>query len=386
MKRQHLPGMGWNTRRARAVGIRLATLLGLAACGGGGGSGEAPSPTPPAAPAPTLGPAQLALLVAEGDATSEAIARAYAAARGVPEANIVRLPVPQGGAVLSAAQFNGLKSTLDARLGADIQATLVTWAQPSRVQGSCSMSLTSALALGYDASYCSPPTNVCAATTPSRYYDTSTRRPWTDLGLRPSMMLGAATLAEAQTLIARGLAADASWLGATPASGQALLVRTSDAQRSVRYTDFLSLPANPAARLTRNYIDNSSGQGSDFVVGETGVMFYFTGLLSVPGIDTLGWLPGAVADHLTSLGGLTEPNAPSLGQMPATAWLRAGATGSYGTVEEPCNLADKFPRASVLMRRYSSGDTLIEAYWKSVRTPGQGLFLGEPLARPWATR
>jgi xylose isomerase len=26
---------------------------------------------------------------------------------------------------------------------------------------------------------------------------------------------------------------------------------------------------------------------------------------------------------------------------------------------------------------------LIEAYWKSVAWPGQGLFVGEPLARPW---
>jgi hypothetical protein len=36
------------------------------------------------------------------------------------------------------------------------------------------------------------------------------------------------------------------------------------------------------------------------------------------------------------------------------------------------------------VNRYQAGDTLLEAYWKSVRTPGQGLFVGEPLARPWA--
>ena len=29
------------------------------------------------------------------------------------------------------------------------------------------------------------------------------------------------------------------------------------------------------------------------------------------------------------------------------------------------------------------GDTLIEAYWKSVQQPGEGIFIGEPLARPW---
>lgn len=387
------------TQRRRAAqplaSLLIALALATAGCGGGGGggggsAGEA-SPAPVAAPAPRLTASQLALLVAEGDATSEAIAQAYARARGVPEANLLRLPVPAGSASISQSQFATLKAALDARLGSNIQAMLVTWTQPSRVQGeagtpgACSMSITSALSFGYSTDYCSPPSNPCAATTASRYYDTLTRQPFTDLGLRPTMMLGAASLAEAEALIARGLAADGRWLAtaASPASGQAVLVRTSDAQRSVRYTDFLQIQPGSIPRLTINYIDNAAGQGSDFVVSQGGLMFYFTGLLAVPQIASHGWLPGAVADHLTSLGGVTEPGASTGGQMPATAWLQAGATGSYGTVAEPCNLPDKFPRASILLRRYSSGDTLIEAYWKSVRTPGQGLFLGEPLARPW---
>jgi hypothetical protein len=35
------------------------------------------------------------------------------------------------------------------------------------------------------------------------------------------------------------------------------------------------------------------------------------------------------------------------------------------------------------MAHYLQGETLIEAYWKSVQMPGQGLFIGEPLARPY---
>ena len=69
--------------------------------------------------------------------------------------------------------------------------------------------------------------------------------------------------------------------------------------------------------------------------------------------------------------------------MPALAWLEAGATASYGTVAEPCNFTQKFPDASIVMRAYLSGDTALEAYWKSVVWPGQGLFIGEPLARPF---
>ncbi|MCP2937667.1 hypothetical protein NK983_33720, partial [Salmonella enterica subsp. enterica serovar Typhimurium] len=32
------------------------------------------------------------------------------------------------------------------------------------------------------------------------------------------------------------------------------------------------------------------------------------------------------------------------------------------------------------------GETLIEAYWKSVAWPGEGVFVGEPLARPFGMR
>jgi hypothetical protein len=119
--------------------------------------------------------------------------------------------------------------------------------------------------------------------------------------------------------------------------------------------------------------------GSDAITDTQDVMFYFTGLASVPGIETNTYLPGAIADHLTSFGG----QVPTSGQMSAVAWLEAGATASYGTVVEPCNHLQKFPRASVAIEHYFRGETLIEAYSKSVEWPGQGLFVGDPLARPW---
>jgi hypothetical protein len=33
---------------------------------------------------------------------------------------------------------------------------------------------------------------------------------------------------------------------------------------------------------------------------------------------------------------------------------------------------------------YATGASAIEAYWKSVAWPGEGVFIGEPLARPYA--
>jgi len=38
------------------------------------------------------------------------------------------------------------------------------------------------------------------------------------------------------------------------------------------------------------------------------------------------------------------------------------------------------------MWHYAKGESLIESYWKSVAWPGEGVFIGEPLAKPFAPR
>lgn len=367
--------------------LPLLPLL-LGACGGGGG-GAVSDPGATGAPgvgqtltltlpASGLAPADLAVIVAEGDSLSEAVGAAYVAARGVPAANLVRVKLSTASASLSAADFALLKSDIDAKLPAGVQATLLTWAAPSRVVGACSMGITSAMTLGYDTRYCNTAqaASACVSTAASPLYDSESRRPQTELQLRPSMLLGATTLAGAQALIARGMAADAS-----RPPGDGWLVRTTDTDRSARWPDFAALPAAWAGSLALNYVDNSAGApASDALSGQGGVLFYLTGLASVPHLSTLQFRPGALADTLTSTGGLL-PGAG--GQMPVTAWLDAGATASYGTVEEPCNFPQKFSRASVLIDQYWRGATAIEAYWKAVQWPGQGLFVGEPLAQPF---
>lgn len=388
-----------NGLMSRALHLSPWLLLALlGACGGGGGAGAATGGDSGGdgagaggagmgqtlmltMPAQGLAPADLAVVVAEGDALSEAAGAAYLAARGVPAANLIRVKVNTASATISAADFALLKSDIDAKLAAAApaaQATLLTWAAPSRVVGACSMGITSAMAFGFDTRYCnvSPSTNACANTAASPLYDSESRRPLADLRVRPSMLLGAATLEAAQALINRGVAADA-----TLPAGDGWLVRTTDADRSVRWIDFSPLPAAWAGALTLNYVDNSAGPASaNSLSGQSGVLFYLTGLASVANLSTLQLRPGALADSLTSSGGFLPGGA---GQMPVTAWLTAGATASYGTVEEPCNLPQKFSRASVLIDQYWRGATAIEAYWKAVQWPGQGLFVGEPLAQPF---
>jgi uncharacterized protein (TIGR03790 family) len=111
-------------------------------------------------------------------------------------------------------------------------------------------------------------------------------------------------------------------------------------------------------------------------------MFYFTGISQVSQLKSNRFLPGAIADHLTSFGGMLTDSH----QMSSLRWLEAGTTGSYGTVVEPCNFPQKFPHPGVVMYYYLRGETLLQAYWKGVQQPGQGIFIGDPLARPFAVK
>ncbi|HTA30360.1 MAG TPA: hypothetical protein VK731_07735, partial [Candidatus Cybelea sp.] len=71
------------------------------------------------------------------------------------------------------------------------------------------------------------------------------------------------------------------------------------------------------------------------------------------------------------------------GQTPLLAFLEAGASGSYGTVVEPCNYTYKFPDPMVYFYQ-NRGFCLAEAYYQSLANPYEGLIVGEPLSAPFA--
>ncbi len=91
-------------------------------------------------------------------------------------------------------------------------------------------------------------------------------------------------------------------------------------------------------------------------------------------------LPGAIAEHLTSLGGIISERG---GQTPCTEFIRYGASGSSGTVTEPYALQEKFPNPFIHVF-YVSGFTLAEAFYLSLYGPYQLLVIGDPLCKPWA--
>ena len=261
--------------------------------------------------------------------------------------------------------FTGIRKQAIARLPTEVQSLVLVWSRPFAV--GC-MSITTAVAAGYRAAFCEPG---CANTASNPLFDTDDWLPADIVGWWPAMLLPTDDPALAHALIERGIAAD----GTAPA-GTVYLVRTTDAARNTRAASYSDLRSVIPSNL--HVVELATPVTHDVL----GAIAYFTGAAQVEELTRIHFIPGAIADHLTSTGGVLIGGS----QMPATAWLKQGATASYGNVSEPCNHPEKFPNIGVLMRHYGLGETVLEAYWKSVEMPGQGLFIGEPLARPFAVR
>lgn len=314
-------------------------------------------------PKQALGPKDLAVIVNDDDPLSVRIGAYYRERRHIPARNMVHVNFEPGHLVMKVAEFRRIKAAVDAVAPKGVQAYALTWAAPYRV--GC-MSITAAFTFGFDRAYCS---HGCKQTRISPYFNSGSHAPWRDLHIRPTMTIAALDFPHAQKLIDRGVAAD----GTRP-TGTGYLLITSDKARNSRAGLFPAVEKAFGRELQVKILHANA------IENRPDVLFYFTGLAQVPHIGSNHYLPGAMADHLTSTGGqLTDSH-----QMSALRWLDAGATGSYGTVVEPCNFPAKFPNPLVAVGRYFMGETLLEAYWKSVAEPGQGIFIGEPLARPWS--
>ena len=187
----------------------------------------------------------------------------------------------------------------------------------------------------------------------------------------------ASNLPTAKGVVDRGAAAQSTF----PAASVNLHIYGS-ASRGVREArfahtqfSFTALPGLPATCRLGPYLS--------YLNGSTNAMGYHDGFAGIPAnVRTNNvWLPGAYADHLTSLGGCLPTNVYK--QSTVLDWMEIGATASYGTVAEPCNYLEKFPDP-LMGFWYARGFTIGEAYAMAVEAPYQGLFAGDPLAAPFA--
>ncbi len=312
-----------------------------------------------------FGPAQLGVIVNDDDPESRKIADYYMEQRGIPAKNLVHVRFKPGERTMRPEDFRKLKAGVDAAAPESIQAWALTWTAPYRV--GC-MSITTAFAAGFNDAFC---TEDCKLTRQSPYFDSDSRRPWKDFGWRPAIMLAGETFEDIKTLVDRGRASDH-----TNPEGSGYLVSTNDRARNVRARFYPGILFMQSDRFRLKVV-----RRRDTLKYRDDVMFYFTGLKKVRDLATNQFLPGAIADHLTSSGGELTGSS----QMSSLRWLQAGATGSFGAVVEPCAFVQKFPRPDIVINRYLNGETLIESYWKSVEMPGQGVFIGEPLATPFSS-
>jgi len=183
-------------------------------------------------------------------------------------------------------------------------------------------------------------------------------------------MITGNSLAQAEQLVDQGVASD----GTFPQQ-PVVLAKSSDPLRNVRYPYF----DNAIFNVNILGVSSILRTNSDWVAWPNGCQGYETGLaqFSVPqGL----FVPGAVADSLTSFGGVIFG---SNGQTNLLAFINGGASGSYGTVAEPENDTQKFPNPQVYFYQ-ARGFSLAESYYQSVNAPYLGLTVAEPLAAPFA--
>ena len=314
--------------------------------------------------APSIKPDDVAVVVNDQNPNSLEIGDYYLNARNIPRKNLITVSIPAKAAELSEKQFAPMREKIYASLSPNIQVIVLMWTTPYAVK--CH-SITSAITLGYEPKLCE---KSCAIGNKNPYFNSASHNPSQDYNMRLSILLPTDSVDLAKSIIDKGVLSSFKTNEAT-----AYFLKTKDKNRSKPRERFYpnDLTKVESKKLLLRTIN------AEFIQDKKEVMFYFTGAKFVPLLETINFMPGAIADHLTSRGGVLYNTA----QMSSLKWLEAGATGSYGSVSEPCNYWQKFPNPAVVLNHYLAGDTLIEAYWKSVYWPAQGLFIGEPLAAPY---
>ena len=183
-------------------------------------------------------------------------------------------------------------------------------------------------------------------------------------------MITSSNLALAKQVVNSGVLGDSTFPTQT-----VFLAKSTDTARNVRYISADNAVIN--ASLRGNYSIQRTNASVNWIFGsalglQNGVNF------STP--DGTAFLPGSMADNLTSFGGQIFQDP---GQLKLLEFLTAGASGSFGTVVEPCSYLEKFPSPQNYFYQ-ARGFSLAECYYQSLTNPYQGLLVGEPLTAPFA--
>ncbi len=326
------------------------------------------------------------VVVNQNSSNSLQLGNDYCERRGVPPQNLFRMTGWTGGSInwqqadFESYLLNPLLAMVSSR-GLTNQAEIVLLSMdiPYRViAGDSQNGTTSALFYGFKTNTTPPPglPDTCSLPDDSTNSYAYSELPFTlaepqtaSTNAFLAVMLTDTDLAQAEATLERGAASDSSIPPET-----VYLEKTSDTARNVRFILF-----DNAIQECRARGDDAVTRTNSDSTALTDALGLDTGLADFS-LPTNAFVPGAVADSLTSFGGEILEDS---GQTPLLAFLEAGACASYGTVVEPCNYTYKFPDPMVYFYQ-NRGFCLAEAYYQSLANPFQGLIVGEPLSAPFA--
>ena len=340
-----------------------------------------------------LGPHEL-LVVANANSTSSVtLARDYMRLRQVPETNLVLVALPPATWApphdITTNEFTALiwkpaqRAIRERGLGDHILAWVYSIDMPIRIKTDPPVSITGLtfvrnrlppkndIVQGLYASVLfAGPDSPDVRGASSQSLDNQSAWLGPDMPI-PAMLLGydgphGNTLAEIEACLRRGRSADSSM-----PDGIVYLITNSDIRTQCRLWQFPAVVRELHALGVTATITNALPVGGPPIAGV---------LHGLADIDLRGertFVPGCMAEHLTSFGAVFE-----IGQTKLTAWIKTGATASAGTITEPYAIWAKFPHARYFVHA-ASGCTIMESFYLSVRCPLQFLPVGEPLAAPW---
>lgn len=347
--------------------------------------------------APALGPHELVLVINASSPDSIRVGETYAGMRNIPPGNVIRVKLPRGTyretVRMSPADFaqhiwtpvtNAVRErALDSHVYAWVYSidfpTIVTFKPPLSLQGATFLRnagppdketlkrgrYVSPLYAGGD-----PTGSTYSPQSLERY------REWLGKDMPiPSMVLGFAgtrgnSVDEIMSSLKRGLESDR-----TAPSGTVYFVTGKDIRSRCREWQFQ--PAWSELKV----LGIPSQIVSNFPTERRDILGLMMGKAVVTGAGQNRYLPGCMADHLTSSAGAFQVRS----QTKLSEWIRAGATTTAGAVVEPYAFWTKFPSARFFVH-YASGCTVMESYFQSIRSPLEILLVGDPLACPWAPR
>jgi len=328
------------------------------------------------------GPMNTLVVVNRASRDSRALGAYYAEQHGIPASHLcsIQVDTPFPTITLSAFENDVRKPIADhiaqQKLDGQIHFMVLCMNAPSRVAGG--NSLTAALFYGFKPIDPKAPQCNIASNSINQYYASETTYSstagWNQTHAPIPFLLTAETLEIAKQVVDRGVASIAAF-----PEGVFCLYGSSDSARNIRHRTY---PVVARQFDLFGMSDRLEVSAMGARIPERPFLGYLTGRPSLPtNLVQAAFAPGAIGDHLTSCAGMIPD--PCFNQSSVWEWMKLGATASYGTVSEPCAFNVKFPDP-MLFFWVARGFSLGEALAMSVRNPYQGLWVGDPLAAPFA--